>query len=393
MLALAASLVGLLIVFDAGYAQSMARDKEIMSSAFTSQLQALLPSIGIGFAAGLLPATKWKRYSKLLWMVTMVLVIAVEYIGVTQNGAQRWLKLGITFQPAEIAKVATIVYLAGVLATRKQWVTKKYPDIWAWLDNVPARKAKRLLPALWVLVVFVFVEKEPDLGTASVIVATAFALFMLGGVSWKSLGVGVGLALALAWGLMLKEPYRMERFTSHGDRWETKNVEDVGFQTVQSEAAMASGHFLGVGFGNGRAKHILPAATTDFVMATVAEETGFLGSFIVIALIGAIVWRLHFLARQAEDKFCYLVIMGFAWWLTIQACVNVMMANAFLPAIGIPLPFVSSGGSSLLALWMAVGACQACVAPKRETVEEEKEAAVAIDRDRWRNGRTRLSGA
>jgi cell division protein FtsW (lipid II flippase) len=116
----------------------------------------------------------------------------------------------------------------------------------------------------------------------------------------------------------------------------------------------------------------LPAATTDFVWATVGEETGIWGSFIVLGVLAGIVFRLLYLARMAKTRFDMLLLFGVGSWIGIQTCVNVMMANAFLPAIGIPLPFISSGGSSLVALWMALGACQATLAPVSDKGDSQK---------------------
>lgn len=190
-------------------------------------------------------------------------------------------------------------------------------------------------------------------------------------------------------GLMVtKEAYRMDRINNHVTRWDAGNVDDTGFQTCQSELAMASGAFTGVGFGNGRAKHILPATTTDFVMATVGEELGVLGPLLMLGLMGGVTWRIWRLAKLAETRFAKLVLVGTAWWFVVQACTNLMMANATLPAIGIPFPFISSGGSSLLSIWLAIAICQVVAAPS-----SAKEGAYASGRDRWGNGRARLSGS
>jgi len=164
-------------------------------------------------------------------------------------------------------------------------------------------------------------------------------------------------------------------------------MDDLGYQTVQSEAGMAAGNLVGVGIGAGRAKHVMPAATTDFIMATISEETGLLGSFVVLGVIGIVVSRLWTLSLKATDKFSSLVLGGTAAWIGVQSTVNVMMANGFFPAIGIPLPFVSSGGSSLVALWAALGLCQA-LAPQRVPVEARDAART----DGWRDRRTYLPG-
>jgi cell division protein FtsW (lipid II flippase) len=181
---------------------------------------------------------------------------------------------------------------------------------------------------------------------------------------------------------------------NHFQRWETQNIDDSGYQTVQSEIAMANGGLNGVGPGAGHAKHLMPATTTDFVMATVAEEFGFLGATAVLTLLGALVIRLLYRASQAQDRFAMLTLTGIAAWLGFQGCVNVLQANGTLPPIGIPFPFVSSGGSSLLALWMAIGVTEALAVvkpvPTHAVVEEGVDAAGS---DRRRDGRTRLSRA
>ncbi|MGV3616716.1 MAG: FtsW/RodA/SpoVE family cell cycle protein [Fimbriimonas sp.] len=392
-LSMAATVLGMLFVYDAGYARALASERGLIPPEFKSQLIFMVPAmIGAAVFARVSPEA-WKKGSKLVWLASLILLIAVEVIGVSMNGAKRWVMIGpIAFQPAEFTKIATIIYLAGAFADRKAWPKKMPKRSFAqWMDAVAPTKFMRALPAVWVLVAVGLIEHEPDLGTAAVVAATAFAMFVPGGVTWKSIVAALALS-GLGAGIMIaKQPYRLERITNHVHRWENGNADDIGFQTVQSEAAMASGGWFGVGIGNGRAKHILPATTTDFIMATIGEEVGVVGSLFVLGLIGAIVWRLKWLASKAADRFSSLVLFGTAAWIGIQACVNVMMANGFLPAIGIPLPFISSGGSSLVALWLALGLCQSVLAPRPEPAE--KEEAREADRDRWGHGRARLSRA
>jgi cell division protein FtsW len=390
---MAATVIGMLFVYDAGYARALAQDLGPIPPEFRSQVIFLIPSlIGAALVARIRPEA-WKKGSKLVWIASLLLLIAVEVAGTEMNGAKRWIKIGpIPFQPAEFAKIATIVYLAGAFADRKAWPKNMPKRSFAqWMDAVAPAKLMRALPAIWVLFAVALIEHEPDLGTAAVVAATAFAMFPAGGVHWKSIVAAIGISVVGAGAMVIKQPYRMERITNHVHRWENGNADDIGFQTVQSEAAMASGGLFGVGIGNGRAKHILPATTTDFIMATIGEEVGLVGSLFVLSIIGAIVWRLKWLAAQATDRFASLVLFGTAAWIGIQACVNVMMANGFLPAIGIPLPFISSGGSSLVALWIALGLCQSVLAPQPEPAVEEE--ARETDRNRRRHGRTRLSRA
>lgn len=387
-LSLFATLLGLIFIWDAGYARSLQQGRGYIPSEFKQQVIYLFPALLAYWAVSKFHAEKWLKASKVIWLLSLGALIAVEVIGVSMNGAKRWLAFGpVNFQPAEFAKIATIIYLAGVLANRPEWPTKKYKDWGAWLDATFKPKLMRCLPGIWVLASIVLIEMEPDLGTAAVVGAASFAMFWVGGVSKKTL-VAASLVCALGVGAMVwDKAYRLERIIHHGDRWQMKNVDDIGYQTVQSELGMANGGIWGVGPGAGRSKHVMPATTTDFVMATVGEEFGLAGSLVVLCVLGAIVARLLYLARQVQSRFKMLVLFGVASWFGVQTCVNFMMANAFLPAIGIPLPFISSGGSSLIALWLGLGVCQAMMLPT--PVKKEKE--IAVSRDRWGNGGTRVS--
>jgi cell division protein FtsW len=294
-------------------------------------------------------------------------------------------------QPAEFAKLTSVLYLAGVFANRKAWPKKIKPrkNFAQWADTVAVPKMLRAAPIVWVLLAALLIEAEPDLGTAAVVGFTAFLMMFVGGVTRKSLVVAVLLCVLGLTAVVVKEPYRLERITQHSDRWSQDNVDDTDFQTDQAETAMASGGAFGAGLGNGRAKHVLPATTTDFIMATVAEETGLFGSYILLAVLAALVLRLLRQAALTHDPFARMVLTGVAGWIGIQTCVNMMMANGFLPAIGIPLPFISSGGSSLIALWFALGLCQSVLAPKPLTVEEGH----ALTDHGWRDRRAHLSRA
>ena len=227
---------------------------------------------------------------------------------------------------------------------------------------------------MWVLLAVILIEFEKDLGTAAVIATTGFAMFFPAKVRMKSIVIALCCAIVGTSFAIWKEPYRWERIVHHSQRWKDENIDDTEFQSVQAELAISSGGIFGIGIGPGRAKHVLPATTTDFIMATVGEETGLWGSFLVLGILGAIVFRLLYLAQRAQERFNMLLLYGVAFWIGIQTCVNVMMANAFLPAIGIPLPFISSGGSSLVALWLALGACQAALAPAPAKKQKATEA-------------------
>lgn len=378
-LALALTAVGLVMIFDAGYARSLAAGRGPLAPEFRMQFVYLPAAVIASLAAGAIGIDLYRRFAFVFWLASLAALVAVEIAGHAQNGASRWLNFGlVSIQPSEFAKLSTVLYLAAVLADRKAWPTRirRSRSFVQWLDTVASAKVARLMPGLLVLLSVFLIERGKDLGTAAVVAVIAFAMFAVGGVSRKSLIVGSALAAVLIAAMFLKEPYRMDRLTNHAQRWSGHNVDDIGYQTVQSELGMAAGGIAGVGIGAGRAKHVLPATTTDFVMATVGEELGLIGALGVLGLLGALVWRLFRLALMATSRFSMLILVGIATWFGVQGCVNIMMANGFLPAIGIPLPFVSSGGSSLLALWLAIGLAQSSLRPAASAKPPVSDRAV-----------------
>ena len=355
-LALLATAIGVAMVADAGFARAVRLENRPVS---TETLKQLVFGVAGFFAASWVarqPIERVKRWAGPAFAVCLVALalVFVPGLGVARNGASRWIGLGpLDIQPAEFAKVVCVVFLAAGLAVRKPW--KPNMRSHNALGRFVWPKIQRMAPALWVLVAVALIEFEPDLGTAAVVAATAFAMCWMAGAHWKTLVGGVAVAGVVVCALLIKEPYRLERFQEHFTRWDGLNMDGVAYQTVQSEIAMATGGLYGVGLGQGRAKHLLPAATTDFIPATIAEEVGFLGMVAVIAVLGFLALRLFRLAQAAQTPFQALLLGGVASWIGVQTVVNVIMANGFMPAIGIPLPFVSYGGSALIAYFAALG--------------------------------------
>jgi cell division protein FtsW len=387
-----ATLLGVFFTFDAGYPREIANGRSPLSS-FVIQ-QAVCGVLGIA-AFYLLCNLKKKVILKLsigAWVLSMIGLALCHIPGLAypQNGAYRWFKLpGLpVIQPAEFVKLTTVLFLAVLLAQRGPWKPKPAKDIFTWLDKNMKAKFLRLVPGIAVLISVIVIEKEPDLGTGAIVLCIAIAMYLAAGVSkWSLTLVGGGLVVIVA--LMVNgAAYRMERINNHLHRWDERNMNDVGYQSVQAELAFSEGRWFGTGPGNGRAKHVLPAGTTDFVMATVGEEFGLVGSLAVITVLGLLTMRLFKLATMATVPVAKFLLMGVGSWIGIQSCVNIMMANSFVPPIGVPLPFVSYGGSSLLALWVALGIANASLAFK-----PEKEAAYAASGNRWGHRRPRLSGA
>jgi cell division protein FtsW len=388
-LAFAASILGLVFILDAGYAQSM-KAGQLIPKPFVTQIFMLVAGI-IGYAlVRKVSLEKLKKFAPWIMVGSLFSLVLVEFIGISQNGARRWLGFeSIKVQPAEFMKFAAIIYLAYALANKKPWQAtwEKRKKQKGWVHQVLVPKLERLWPAFVILIAVVMVEMERDLGTACVILVTTVAMFLTAPVTAKSVVV-IGLVITLGLGaFVVKEPYRMKRFLVHPARWEREYINNETYQPINSELAMVSGKLVGVGFGSGRAKYLLPATTSDYIMATIGEECGFWGPAICLLLVGGISFKLLMTARQMKDRFKVLVLSGTAWWIAIQACTNLMMANATLPSIGIPFPFISAGGSSLIAIWIALGVCDRLSVAKEPT----KEVATESNHNRRWNRRSRLS--
>lgn len=391
-LLIAATFMGLFFIFDAGYPREIANGRGVIPSDLRNQLIALPIAFLASFLAAKIHSEAWLKWAKVIWIIAFISLFLphVPGIGFPQNGAERWFKIpGLPpIQPAEFAKMAAVLYLASVFATRKPFEFKKGKDLIDRLDRNLMPYLKRIWPVLWVGIAAIIIEREPDMGTAFILGVTVFALCLAGGVSRKTLVMGSLLVLIGGVAFTMSQPYRMARITNHVHRWDSENIDSTGYQTVQSELGFAEGGVVGVGPGNGRAKHVLPAATTDFVMATVGEEFGILGSLGVLGLIGFIVFRMLELAGKATTRFGAIAVTGVAAWIGLQAALNIMMSNGLLPAIGVPMPFISYGGSSLAALWLALGVCNSALT----AVPQEGENR-ATRRNGWRDRRSRLSRA
>ncbi|MBL8049506.1 MAG: FtsW/RodA/SpoVE family cell cycle protein [Chthonomonas sp.] len=411
-LAALCTVIGIFLIYTAGFARALDRDG-IMPREVLVQIGATVLMVFVAAACSRLDIEWWRKRAGQFFAGAFVLLVLVmaPVIGYTQNGATRWIKLGpINLQPSEIAKVAVVLFLAATFCYRKPMAKplKSNASTSRKLDWLWQNRGVRALPLLMVLAVALKIELEPDLGTAAVIMAIAAGMLFVGGVSKKSLAILTLVGTIGLVGLVKSQAYRMERILNHGNRWEQKHIDDIGFQTTRAEAAMAGGGVVGAGPGAGWAKHFLPAATTDYIMATIGEEFGLIGSLFVIGLLGLLVFRFasegHRLLSKADKllssgsdptevrrlRFAGLVLLGLAFWIGIQTAVNVMMANGTLPSIGIPLPFFSSGGSSLIALWIAVGLGQSAAAVEHATQPQE---AYASNRNRRGNRRAHLPGA
>jgi cell division protein FtsW len=269
--------------------------------------------------------------------------VLVPGLGVTVNGATRWLSLGpFRFQVVEAVKLLMIVYVAGYLARR--------PDL-------PAAGLKETVKPLLVGgMVAAILMLQPDMGSAVVLMAILAGMVWLGGAAWKSLSL-LGLAALPLVGFAALEPYRLRRLTSFGDPF--ADPFDAGFQLVQALIAVGRGEVSGVGIGGSVQKlFYLPEAHTDFIFAILAEELGLLGIVAVLALFALLIvriFRIGLRAHVAGSPFAAFVTFGIGLWIGLQALVSIGVNLGVLPTKGLTLPLVSAGGSSMLALLAALG--------------------------------------
>ena len=273
--------------------------------------------------------------------MTLVLLIAVLFLD-RSHETHRWIRLGpLSLQPSELAKLVVIFYLAWFLASRPASLRRAALGV-----NDPLRT---LLPACGtVLLVVGLVYKEPDMGTACMVVFIAAVMLFIAGLSMRYVLGAVLALLPAVYIATVSVPYRMQRvqaFLAPGS-----DPQGHGFQLLQSLIAVGSGGFRGVGLMESRQKlFFLPEAHTDFIFSIICEELGFIGAVIVLALFAVYGWRGFVAAMKAPDEFGRLLGIGITAMVVGQALVNLSVVLGLAPTKGIPLPFVSYGGSSLLA--------------------------------------------
>ena len=334
---------------------------------------------GIYAVAGLVVMAACSRFdyhrlrlvAPILLLVALAACIAVLVAGPPINGARRWFLVGpVSLQPSELAKLAVCIWVCAVLARRPAPRT---------LNEL--MKPIGLVVALFCgLIVF-----EPDLGTTIALVVMVAGILLVSGVPLRLLALSSTFAVALGVAAIWTEPYRRERVFSFLDPW--KDAQGAGFQTVQAIIGIGSGGVTGEGLGQGIQKvNFLPEAHTDMIFAVIGEELGLIGSTLVIAAFAAFAWAGMRIALRCRDPFGKRLAVGITTLVCGQAAINLAAVLGIAPLTGIPLPFVSYGGSSLLVLLAAVGVLL------NIAVNERVVEARVRDRGR-RNGRARQTRA
>ena len=310
--------------------------------------------------------------------VTAVLLLTVFGFPAI-NGAKRWIRIGgFSFQPSEIAKISLPIFLAYFLTKHQEVIG----DI-----------KKTVLPTLLVLgVLGALVFREPDLGTVIVLCAIFSVVFFSAGARITHLApVAAGLVMVGVAALILA-PWRMRRLVAFIDPCDPENAADTGYQVCQSLYAIGSGGVLGQGFAQGQQKlFYLPYPYSDFIFSVVGEELGLVGTLAVLIAFGLLLWRGARAAMNAPDRFGNLLGVGLITGVVVQALFNISVVTSILPAKGIPLPFISYGGSSVLVTMAAVGLLLSI--SKFGAIEGSKKTDAIVRRKKARTKETRAMSA
>jgi cell division protein FtsW len=306
--------------------------------------------------------------------LALLVLVLLPRVGVEAYGARRWLQLGpIGMQPAELAKAGTILFMAV-------WLERHRERLRSLEDGVaPFLALMALVTGLIIL--------ERDLGTTLIVAAILLAQFLVAGGQKRHVLLLAVIITLSAYLFIRLEPYRLHRLMAFLNPW--ADPLNTGFQSIQSLLALGSGGIFGVGLGQSIQKYQwLPFAHTDFIFAIVGEETGLIGTTAVLSLFALFTFRGYRVALKAPDAFGSLLACGVTTWVAFQALINIAAVTVTLPTTGIPLPFISYGGSSLAITMLAVGILMN-VAMQGEKVGWIRHASIDLGR---RYGGTRVSG-
>jgi cell division protein FtsW len=341
---------------------------------FRGQLQNIAIGIVVWVVAAHIYYQRWRQWAVPLLAVAVIAVtlLLIPGLSTEKNGATRWLDLGpLSFQPAELLKIGLIIYLAA-------WLERRADDLKSFWDGV--------VPFVVMLgaASLVIVVLQRDMGTMMALALASVGMFYLAGMRLQHLAIVLSGGLVAGWLLIATFPHRMERFLTFLNPAE--HCDDRGYHICQALIGIGSGGLLGLGLGKSIQIHgYLPEAANDSIFAVIGEEFGLIGGILLVGLFGLVIYRGLEITRRAPDTFGMLVAAGITLLIMFQAFINIAAMLSLVPLTGIPLPFISYGGSSMLILMLAVGILFNI---SRYTVNE---GAYADSRNRRWDGRPRVA--
>jgi rod shape determining protein RodA len=324
--------MGLVILYSAG-----GQDMDVVIRQGIRMLIAVI----LMFAVAQITPTQLERWSMWVYLGGVILLMVVLYIGYIGKGAQRWLDLGVfRFQPSEIMKLAVPMAVAWFVAS----------------SNLPVKLGRVILACILIMVPVVLIAKQPDLGTALLVTIAGLSVLFIAGISWRLITVLIlfaGAAAPLLWHFM--HDYQKRRVLMFFDP--EQDPLGSGYHIIQSQIAIGSGGIYGKGWLNGTQSHLefLPERSTDFIFAVYSEEFGLMGAILLLSIYLFIIGRGLTIAMSAQQTYGKLLAAGLILTFFVYVFVNIGMVIGQLPVVGIPLPLISQGGTSLVTLMLAFG--------------------------------------
>jgi cell division protein FtsW len=334
--------IGVVMIYSSSCVYALS---ELKDSAYFLKRHLIFLTIGFIFTLAVMAVDYriLQKYAKplLLFSVLLLIFVLIPGIGKKSSGAQRWFKLGmISFQPSELVKLAVIIYTADFLSRKQKLIT----DL-----------KQGFIPLMLMMgLVCLLVVKQPDLGTTVEIAVVVLAMMFVAGARMAHLSLIALAAVPVIIYLVTSASYRMARIMAFLDPWQ--DAQGIGFQLTQSQIAIGSGGWFGVGLGKSQQKlFYLPAAHTDFIYSIIGEEFGLRGTLFIIILFLLLLWHGTRIAIRTVDSFGYYICVGILVMFGMQAAVNIGVSMGALPTKGLPLPFISYGGSALIFHMAAIG--------------------------------------
>lgn len=317
-------------------------EENVFSSIFSKQFLYVVLGFGVFFMTATTESTLWKKYSTPLFLGSLFLLVVVLLVGKTIRGTVGWVEVGpFHFQPVELVKVLLIVFLASFISQKRLYLSEV---------------VRLVVSFVLTLLVIGLVLFQPDLGSAMILLSVWCGMIFLSGIRKRYVVMLAfsGLVVAmLAWSFLA--PYQQERILTVIDPM--RDAKGSGYNVVQSMVAVGSGGIVGKGIGQGTQSQLnfLPEKHTDFIFSATAESLGFVGVSFILVVYGVFLSRIVLLGARVQDNFGFLVVCGVFIMLSVQIVINVGMNLGIMPVTGIPLPFLSYGGSSMLSVFFACG--------------------------------------
>lgn len=337
--------IGIIMVFSSSYSYAMVNFKDGYHFLKKVLMWATLGTCSMIFCAKV-PYYKWSRYANILLLISLaLLVLVLTPVGNEINGAKRWINIGISIMPSEIAKFVAVIFVSTSIIRKRDKMQSFIYGVVPYL--------------LLICLFFGLIYMQPDFSTAFVVAVVIMSMIFVGGMKMSHF---VGLALSgfsaicglLAYIVITGNSYKAKRITAFLDPW--ADPSNSGFQAVQSLLALGSGGLFGRGLGKSVQKHFyLPEPQNDFIFAIIGEELGFIGGVTVLLLFMIFIWRGVKIAINAPDLLGCIMATGFTSMVIIQVVINIAVATSSMPVTGMPLPFISFGGNALLIFMSGTG--------------------------------------